>query len=206
MVSATHFCWKLELGFKLIYFKKKRCSGGSLESDIHQNGAYCERRSQSLAYQVVDAIEYLHRQQIYHRDLNPRNLVFSTKRKDHLKVIDFGFSTDNDEFECERVGCFEYMAPEVINRESGKCKAIDIWGIGCMIYFMLFGRSPFERGECGETVMAISFINFSCKIKGFQISPEAETFISRCLCRVSNRATIHDLIQHPWLLSQSSAT
>lgn len=68
----------------------------------------------------------------------------------HVKLTDFGTSTLNeDESTSPRtsfVGTQDYVSPEVLSGDKKATKACDLWALGCMVYQMLSGISPFRGG------------------------------------------------------------
>ncbi|BGP03617.1 CMGC/CDK protein kinase [Rhodotorula toruloides ATCC 204091] len=86
--------------------------------------------AESLAFQLLSAVSYLHDQGIAHRDINPNNLVLSEGGR--LVLIDFGIATGaSDEqpgsmfFE---VGTGSYRAPELVFASRDyDAPAIDLW-------------------------------------------------------------------------------
>ena len=43
-----------------------------------------------------------------------------------------------------RVGTHMYRAPEMVSRKKTFSYAIDGWGLGCTLYFLLVGKPPFD--------------------------------------------------------------
>lgn len=124
--------------------------------------------------EIVEALEYLHGLNILHRDLKPESTLFANyflflwvilcvdiliDAVGHIKITDFGTSSmANDENSSRNsfVGTQDYVSPEVLSGEQKATKACDLWAIGCMIYQMLTGRSPFRAGTeylTFETIM-----------------------------------------------------
>ena len=69
----------------------------------------------------------------------------------HVKITDFGTSTiinddDNNSPRTSFVGTQDYVSPEVLSGDKKATKACDLWALGCMIYQMLSGVSPFRGG------------------------------------------------------------
>jgi serine/threonine protein kinase len=66
----------------------------------------------------------------------------------HVKLTDFGTSTINDDTSTSPrtsfVGTQDYVSPEVLSGEKRATKACDLWALGCMVYQMLTGVSPFR--------------------------------------------------------------
>ena len=93
--------------------------------------------------QIVNAIKFLHDNNIIHRDIKPENILLFDNYV--VKLCDFGWS-----IKCESrlpggsfSGTTEYMSPELINREDYG-KEIDIWMLGILLYELVHGFSPFR--------------------------------------------------------------
>ncbi|XP_043303779.1 G protein-coupled receptor kinase 4 isoform X2 [Cervus canadensis] len=78
------------------------------------------------------------------RDLKPENILLDDHG--HIRISDLGLALEVPEGEKinGRVGTLGYMAPEVISSESYTFSP-DWWGLGCLIYEMIEGRSPFKK-------------------------------------------------------------
>lgn len=102
----------------------------------------------SLWEQMLRAVKCIHSHRIVHRDLKPANFLFVNGR---LKLIDFGISREikNDTTNIIRekqIGTINYMSPEAIIEGKTKMgRSSDIWSLGCILYEMYFGESPFMR-------------------------------------------------------------
>jgi len=44
----------------------------------------------------------------------------------------------------ERSGTLPYMAPEILNSDSGYNEKCDVWSCGVIMYFIITGRKPYE--------------------------------------------------------------
>lgn len=67
----------------------------------------------------------------------------------HCKLVDFGFAIQpNQNGMCEtNVGTPAYLSPEQLNlkRTKGYTKVVDWWALGCVIFELIAGRTPFNK-------------------------------------------------------------
>lgn len=102
--------------------------------------------------QILRALVYMHTNKVVHRDLKPANIMLvDTSGSLEVKLVDFGFSyIQNKDGEKMKCGTPEYMAPEIVKKETYNEK-IDIWALGVIAYKLLTGEAPFP-GETKEEV------------------------------------------------------
>jgi len=98
--------------------------------------------------QIISAIHECHNRNIIHRDLKLENVLFSTRARRKIKIVDFGIagmfakggiSDKNEAF------TLRYAAPEIILSDNSRSHpSLDVWTIGIMLYAMLFNLMPFN--------------------------------------------------------------
>lgn len=127
--------------------------GGELMQYVEEKKGLGEVEARSIMRQLVSALDACHEKGVIHRDLKLENVLFESKTKDRIKVVDFGISgicrgnlqEEND------AGTLRYMAPEVLEIAHTKANpAIDIWALGIMLYCMIFDKFPFNGDTSQE--------------------------------------------------------
>ncbi|XP_014644399.1 PREDICTED: G protein-coupled receptor kinase 4 [Ceratotherium simum simum] len=121
-------------------------NGGDLKFHIYNlgNPGFEEQRAVFYAAELCCGLEDLQRERIVYRDLKPENILLDDRG--HIRISDLGLAVEIPEGETirGRVGTVGYMAPEVINNENYTFSP-DWWGLGCLIYEMIQGHSPFRK-------------------------------------------------------------
>mmetsp|Transcript_27262 Transcript_27262/g.49323 ORF Transcript_27262/g.49323 Transcript_27262/m.49323 type:complete len:622 (+) Transcript_27262:3-1868(+) len=119
------------------------CSGGSLSAVLHRDGSVPEVVARLYLAEVLLALEHLHARQVIYRDLKPENVVLDEDC--HAMLTDFGLSkegVDNLQGTKSFCGSVAYLAPEILCR-AGHGTAVDLYGLGVLLYEMLAGQPPF---------------------------------------------------------------
>lgn len=121
-------------------------NGGDLKFHIYNlgNPGFDEQRAVFYAAELCCGLEDLQRERIVYRDLKPENILLDDHG--HIRISDLGLALEVPEGETVRgrVGTVGYMAPEVIDNENYTFSP-DWWGLGCLIYEMIQGHSPFRK-------------------------------------------------------------
>jgi hypothetical protein len=105
----------------------------------------------SLTGMLCEALAYLHRQGLYHGDIKPSNIGFSSDH--HPKFLDFGLTTGFRGREATGVdgrpgplgGTFAYMPPEVLDGGAAG-PALDLWALALMLVECVAGQLPRPAG------------------------------------------------------------
>lgn len=121
-----------------VYIIMEYCEGGTLKEYKKSN----KMNINCVIRQIINGIDYLHKNGIIHRDLKPENIMF---KNNVPKIIDFGFAkkyTSTTDMFQTLCGTPLYFAPEIIHDKKYTTKA-DIWALGVIIYELVFDRYPF---------------------------------------------------------------
>src|SRR6516164_3528034 len=98
---------------------------------------------QSIEYvrQTCEALQYVHDQQIVHRDVKPQNLILS---ENGVVLVDFGIARLLDEEETEGtigIGTPRFMAPEVFAGGNVSART-DVFSVAATLWTLIAGRPP----------------------------------------------------------------
>ena len=95
--------------------------------------------------EIAQGLDAAHQVGIIHRDLKPDNIFIDCH--DHLKIGDFGIAKSGDKVDDKKMfGSVSCCSPE---QALGKELTIqsDLFSLGLLLYQMLTGHHPFERGD-----------------------------------------------------------
>jgi calcium-dependent protein kinase len=80
---------------KMVYLVFEYCEGKDLHQTLMSNGPMDEKAAAVAFYQILLALNYIHRKNICHRDIKADNCLFlMDKEGSPLKVIDFGLTVE----------------------------------------------------------------------------------------------------------------
>jgi serine/threonine-protein kinase len=148
-------------GDDLYFIAMEFIEGRTLHRVLRDEGPFVEQRVAHVAGQICRSLREAHALGVVHRDLKPGNILLTDRgdEQDNVKVLDFGLVKDvsGEAEDLTQAGLFmgspKYMAPEQIL--GGEITArTDIYSLGIMMYEMLTGRVPFDRGASVGTLMA----------------------------------------------------
>eukprot|EP01071_Lankesteria_metandrocarpae_P002536 Lankesteria_metandrocarpae@DN2394_c0_g1_i1.p1 len=200
-----------------LYITYDFCEGGDVWELVQPIGLIDEDFARNLIEQLLDALEYIHSRGVVHRDLKCENLMICPGGR--VKLIDFGTAMDleNDSIQaadnrtkCCRdkkifrhyVGTAEFLPPEAFqNKSSGK--ETDLWALGCTIYQILAGRSPFA--SCSDYFTFCRALDLNLQFPT-AFPPQAADLVKRLLVidpskRLGAGAGMDEIRQHPYFTS-----
>ncbi|MBC8876360.1 MAG: protein kinase, partial [Planctomycetes bacterium] len=153
----------------LPYIVMEYIVGVSLDERIKRSGSLKTEEILRIGMQTASGLAAAHAQGLVHRDVKPSNILLENG-VERVKLADFGLARAIDDTEITGagvvVGTPQYMSPEQARGEPVDHRS-DLFGLGCVMYAMCTGRSPFRaatvvdaiRRVCDDTPRRIHKVN-----------------------------------------------
>ncbi|XP_069830784.1 dual specificity protein kinase TTK [Dendropsophus ebraccatus] len=164
---------------------------------------------------MLEAVHTIHQHGIVHSDLKPANFLIVDGM---LKLIDFGIANQiqpdvTSIVKDSQVGTINYMPPEAIKDttsfgDNGRPRSKispkgDVWSLGCILYCMTYGKTPFQHITNQITKLhAILDPTYEIKIPDIP-ETDLQDVLRKCLVRnPKERISIAELLAHPYVQIQ----
>jgi len=177
-------------------------NGNLYELIAKQPNGFSEYKAFEYFIQVVNAVYYLHNNNIIHRDIKPENILIGDDNK--IKLCDFGWAKELTlENRSTFCGTVEYMAPEIVGSENYDY-GVDIWSLGILLYELLYGHSPFRADNTKNIILNIKSHELTYEDKNKNISHSCKDLIKKLLNNnPQKRYKIKDILEHPFVKKHS---
>ncbi len=122
----------------------------------NSGGRLAPATAMEICRQIASALEAAHRQGVVHRDLKPDNVMLvndlALTLGERAKVLDFGIAKmataapSGATMAGMVFGTPNYMSPEQCKSAADANHSSDIYSLGCILFELVTGRTPFEGG------------------------------------------------------------
>ncbi|KAF7367328.1 Protein kinase domain-containing protein [Mycena sanguinolenta] len=131
--------------------------------------------------ELLDAVEFIHKNSIYHRDLKPENIFCNSAGTD-IRLADFGLSTQisvSTQFGC---GSKFYMSPESMTRANPCYSAghSDLWALSIILTNMISGRYPWHSADLSDSGFVAFRTDSRYLIRALKLTRPANDLLQWC--------------------------
>ena len=133
--------------------------GLDLQMLVKRDGPLDLSTAADVIGQSARGLHHAHQRGVIHRDVKPANLLVD--QEGCVRLLDMGLAlmeSENDHSvtvaNSENVlGTADYLAPEQAVNSHNVDHRVDIYGLGCTLYFLLTGRPPFADGTLAQRII-----------------------------------------------------
>ncbi len=133
-----------------VAFVMEYIEGETLKEFMDRKGKCTDDEVRSIFHQMLDALSYVHAQQLVHRDIKPSNFMIDGQGR--VKLMDFGIAKTLDESSAEytqtgtgaQMGTPMYMSPEQVKSTKSVTAQSDIYSLGVVLWQMVTGQRPYD--------------------------------------------------------------
>lgn len=169
-----------------LYLITELCEGGELFDNIVDRGPAPERSAAIILSQLLRAINYLHTNNIIHRDVKAENFFLAEDalpEKTTIKLGDFGLAKTfaPGDFCTTKAGTPYYVAPEIL--EGRYTNKTDVWAVGVIFYMLLGGAPPFTGLNTQDVFDKVKLAQVNVKRLGRPIADDCRDLLCGMICK-----------------------
>lgn len=179
------------------YFVMEYLEGQTLSELLKSVRPLPEPDAVKIASRICEALEYMHKNGVVHRDMKPQNIMLCNDGT--IRIMDFGIAKAQSARRLTFVGFTptmgtpDYMAPEQVRGSRGD-ERTDIYSLGAILYEMVTGEPPFG-GDSAYVIM-------NARVTG---DPAAPRKLNSKLTPVLEEIILHAMERDPKRRYQSAA-
>ncbi|KAK3694313.1 kinase-like domain-containing protein [Podospora appendiculata] len=184
------------------------CAGGSVATLLKPTapGGLQEKWIIPILREVAEAVYWVHKEGIIHRDIKCAN-VLVTETGD-VQLCDFGVAGIIETKIDKRstfIGTPHWMAPELFEPVPSYSTPVDIWAFGSLVYEIASGLPPNVMSGFNIPQLGNYIKNHTPRLEGDSYSPQIKHLVAFCLVEdPAQRPTIKEVQEHPYIFNTSA--
>jgi serine/threonine protein kinase len=147
-----------------VAFVMEYIEGETLKEYLDRKGKLNDDEIKTIFSQMLDAVGYVHKQNLVHRDIKPSN--FMIDREGNVKLMDFGIAKTLDASSSEytqtgtgmQMGTPMYMSPEQITETKSVTAQSDIYSLGVVLWQLATGKKPYDTSAISAFDMQLKIV------------------------------------------------
>ncbi|MGQ9504713.1 MAG: serine/threonine protein kinase [Thermogutta sp.] len=186
------------------YLVMEFVEGKTLDRIVYASGPLPWKQAAEIVKQTALGLDYAHDKGIIHCDLKPANIIVNSEGI--VKILDLGLarlvgrdpqvSSPRPADSQQVLGTVDYMAPELALDQNHVDRRVDIYSLGCVLYFALTGSPPFPEGTLAERILKHQMTPPpDPRVRRTDIPPKLAKIISQSLAKTAGARfqTAHEM-------------
>jgi serine/threonine protein kinase len=186
-----------------VWMVTEYCAGGSVASLMRPTSGLAERWIIPILREVAEALFWVHKQGIIHRDIKCANVLITDAGG--VQLCDFGVAGIMETKFDKRstiTGTLHWMAPELFDPHVAYGIEVDIWAFGSMAYEIANGLPPNATARINIQQFGAYLKQHRPRLQGDKFSDNLKDLIAFCLVEdPKRRPPIEEIQRHPYILN-----
>ncbi|MCG8570210.1 MAG: protein kinase [Spirochaetes bacterium] len=158
-----------------------------------------EEHALDIVIKIGEALKYLHNQEIYHNDLNPRNILINEETIENpaINITNFSYPILKKYIHLKSkkdiTDFYGYLPPEhLMDKKIPDNNHSDLYGLGALLFFLITGKPPYSGGSINQLKQKKqdTKLDFSTR-SGKKVSPALQKFFHKVLHPDVTKRIIH---------------
>ena len=147
-----------------VAFVMEHIEGETLKEYLERKGKLSDEEIKTIFTQMLEAVGYVHKQNLVHRDIKPSNFMINGEGQ--IKLMDFGIAKNTDVNSADytqtgttqNMGTLMYMSPEQVKSTKDVTLQSDIYSLGVVLWQMVMGKKPYDSNTLSSPEIQVSIL------------------------------------------------
>lgn len=186
----------------------EHCAGGSVSTLMRPSGGLPEKWIVPILREVAEALYWVHKEGIIHRDIKCANVLVT--ESGGVQLCDFGVAGIIETKFDKRstvTGTLNWMAPELFDMSVSYGTEVDIWAFGSLAFEAATGLPPNAKNMARIDIPQFgNYLKQHCpRLEGDQYSENLKDLVAFCMSEdPRDRPSIGQIQRHPYISNTAS--